>query len=240
MKTSLLFSLFLLGLTPVSFCQISLEFSATELFITGSPDSFETIGHAFITNKSSDSVSLRWVREEIDFPDNWRSGVCDKNQCYPSHIFTNIGMIGNIPTNNPILLNSGDTSIIDVHLYPEQNRGTGKVRVCITEVSDPDNILGCINYDFKLGVSSTKDFSKNALKVYPNPTFDFFNLQNAEGVGFVKVYNTLGRLVKVFDASFEKNFYVGDLPSGMYLINMQSKNGKNIKTTRIVKKSLMP
>ena len=239
MKQTLLFlSLFLM--TSAISAQISLKFSGTDLFFTGDPGEADVVGHAYVVNTHNTTVQLRWEREEMDFAEGWTSAVCDKNQCYSSLVFTNVGTINGVPLNVPVLLNPGDTSILDVHLYPNGIKGTGQVRVCVTTVSEPNNVIGCINYDFNLTTSSTKDFSKAALKVYPNPTFDFFNLQNAEGVGFVKVYNTLGRLVKVFDASFEKNFYVGDLPSGMYLVNMQSKNGKNIKTTRIVKKSLMP
>lgn len=239
MKQILLF-LSLFFITSALSAQVSLKFSHTNLSTTGNPNDFEVIGHAYVVNIGSSTVQLKWDREEIDFPDGWTSAVCDKNQCYGSPVSTNVGMVGGFPINIPVVLNPGDTSIMDLHLYPGGIKGTGKVDLCISTTDNPGTIIGCINYDFNLSTVSTKDLSKAGLKVYPNPTFDFFNVQNAEGVGFVKVYNTLGRLVKIFDASLERNFYVGDLPSGMYLVNLQNKSGKTIKTTRIIKKSLMP
>lgn len=228
------------------FCSLSLHlafgqdliFSHDTLSMAGDPSEFEVIGHAYVVNNSRSDVELKWVREEINFESSWQSAVCDNNTCYAASVSSNINP-GSAP-NVPVVLSPGDTSILDVHLYPFGSRGEGAVEVCVSYVDDPDNFVHCTYYHFNLNTSSSREIGQRDFNVFPNPTLDYFVVQDAEGLGSIQLYNTLGRRVRTFNVELNRKYYVGDLPSGMYLASLLDRKGKLIKTIRIAKRTLRP
>lgn len=86
-------------------------------------------------------------------------------------------------------------------------------------------------YDF----SGDKD--RVEVKVYPNPATDYIALSNISNVKKIAIYNLLGRQMKSFTChSADEKHYVGDLPRGMYLVQIISNNDKIIKTQRVNKR----
>ncbi|TXB62395.1 T9SS type A sorting domain-containing protein [Phaeodactylibacter luteus] len=78
--------------------------------------------------------------------------------------------------------------------------------------------------------------AKVDLKVYPNPAIDYISVSDNEAVRQVVVFSLVGQPVKSFKPSFkEEKFYVGDLPKGMYLVQLKNQNGKVITTQRLHK-----
>ncbi len=74
------------------------------------------------------------------------------------------------------------------------------------------------------------------LKVYPNPAIDFISLTEAKGVSKVIVFNLVGRAMKNFNVSYASDqFYVGDLPKGMYLVQIKDNSDKVLTTQRLHK-----
>jgi hypothetical protein len=52
----------------------------------------------------------------------------------------------------------------------------------------------------------------------------------------IAVYNLVGNLMRVYDqVEAEKRYYVGDLPGGMYLVQILGDRNKIITTKRIHK-----
>jgi hypothetical protein len=74
-------------------------------------------------------------------------------------------------------------------------------------------------------------FTDNNLKVYPNPTADYIYIQSDFNYTS-KVYNTVGQLVL---NSNSKQINVIDLPSGVYLLQLESNNNSK-STFKIIKK----
>ncbi len=75
------------------------------------------------------------------------------------------------------------------------------------------------------------------LSVFPNPaTENILVKDNAESVGEVIVFNLLGKKMKVFEASKDENYYIGDLTKGVYLIQLVGRNKQVIKTQKIEKR----
>ena len=73
-------------------------------------------------------------------------------------------------------------------------------------------------------VNETAEIS-NTLKIYPNPANNFINIEIDEERNddfLVSIYNSLG--IKVRETRNENTISVEDLPSGMYFINVMSKN----------------
>jgi alpha-galactosidase len=72
------------------------------------------------------------------------------------------------------------------------------------------------------------------LIIFPNPCHDFIHFKNkTSGNSTVKIYNSTGQLVKVFNNTKDKCF-VGDLSQGLYLLTEDRKDG-SLNRTRFVK-----
>ena len=83
---------------------------------------------------------------------------------------------------------------------------------------------------------SENDLEKDNIKITPNPVSQFFKLKdNFSNVSNINIYNMTGRLIKNLDAIDSDEYYIGDLPNGVYLVRLSDKNNKTIKTLRINK-----
>lgn len=71
------------------------------------------------------------------------------------------------------------------------------------------------------------------LRVYPNPTTDYLKINNNNVVDQIAVYNLAGKRIKSFNYSNGQKYYVGDLPRGMYLIELTNSNHRRLATRRI-------
>lgn len=75
------------------------------------------------------------------------------------------------------------------------------------------------------------------LSVFPNPATENIAVQdNADAIGNIIVFNLLGKKVKTFEASKGENYYIGDLPKGVYLVQLVGRNKQVAKTQKIEKR----
>ena len=73
-------------------------------------------------------------------------------------------------------------------------------------------------------IESIKNNQKlNTVKVYPNPTSNYFKIDNDVNYDVVNLYNTNGQLIN----SFEKNdrYNIENLPNGVYFIMLKDNSG---------------
>ena len=101
--------------------------------------------------------------------------------------------------------------------------GTAKAKIKLSLSNDPDSVLITIDYDVTIGnISPTFFINKPKLKVFPNPTTEFFQIQNDQAgkVDEVVVYNLLGRQVRSFPAFEGRQYSLSGLPDGIYLIGL--------------------
>lgn len=85
------------------------------------------------------------------------------------------------------------------------------------------------------GVLSTKDdvkIIKNMVSIYPNPTSDILNIKTDSKINAVSVVDITGKKVNVKLENDKVD--VRDLPAGIYLINVETKDG--IFTEKFIKK----
>lgn len=73
---------------------------------------------------------------------------------------------------------------------------------------------------------------ENASKpqVFPNPSRDSFIIRNLQGVSTARIYALDGRLVQSFEATEGLVVNIAELPSGMYLLNL---NGQTLKLMKL-------
>jgi hypothetical protein len=65
---------------------------------------------------------------------------------------------------------------------------------------------------------------KSTVNIYPNPANDFINVEviNGHRVGTIRIYNTVGALVKSIDMNgSEKEINISELPTGLYIISIE-------------------
>ncbi len=74
------------------------------------------------------------------------------------------------------------------------------------------------------------------LQVFPNPAAEHFSITSNQSVELITVYNLLGRQMKSFTYTEGERYYIGDLPKGMYLVQMTGKDTRLISTQRLSKR----
>lgn len=78
---------------------------------------------------------------------------------------------------------------------------------------------------------------KAELTVYPNPASEHISVQDPnDAVGYVAVINLVGKKVKEFDFVKDEPMPIGDLPKGMYLVQIQDRNRQILKTQKVDKR----
>jgi hypothetical protein len=89
---------------------------------------------------------------------------------------------------------------------------------------------GILTANLSLG---TEDFLKDNLKVYPNPSKEFFVLELPENVvrGEVKIYDTLGKVIQKQEISnVDNKLNVSTLTKGTYMMVLRTEFGNASRT----------
>jgi hypothetical protein len=202
----------------------------------------EPVAHAVITNTSStETFTMVWVREVIDAPAEWEYRTCDNTQCYPSFITTNWNPNGGSVFEDLVVLEPGEESLLDMHVLPRHTPGFGVVRLTIYDYYDLDNEVAIADYEVTINtVNSVSEEEINTLRVFPNPTTDFFILDGEDVVDKIVVYNLLGRPVRFFAAAPGMRYDLGGLADGLYLVGLINEEKGTLKTIRLSKRGFQP
>lgn len=79
------------------------------------------------------------------------------------------------------------------------------------------------------------DMVTEDLKVYPNPTTDYFQISNSVNIKKVVVFNMFGKEVKTFFHYSNAHHEVSDLKSGMYIVKLLDERNKVVKSIKLHK-----
>ena len=88
-----------------------------------------------------------------------------------------------------------------------------------------DNV---IYFDNVYGSTSNTSITTNnneSLTLYPNPAQDFVRIQNTSGSVNIEVFDLIGNFILT---SIDKTIDISKLPDGIYIINITSKNSREI------------
>lgn len=221
--------LFIFTVASFSIWAQTVSVSSSEVLLTGDPSDTDLHAYIMVKNEGTEEISLLWKRNIINMPEEWISWICDLNNCY-------VDFVGECPSNKPNVLAPGQEFELQIHANPRNVAGSANIVMDLFTGSDPSNILNSITLDIQAGVStSTKEVSKDGIKVYPNPTVDFFQI-NYDNVSKVAVYNIVGSKMVEFDAYPDKSYDVTNLKSGIYLVRMTDDQNRVIKTVRLSKR----
>lgn len=208
--------------------QVTVSVDPNTFVMSGNPSQTDIVYHIYVTNTSSSEVSLYWSRRITGAPMQWLSWICDNNLCFdPS--------VNSCPASKPNVVAPGAVMEIQVHLNPIGTEGSAEYDVMVLD--DLGNTLAVVDGQVLISTSTAvKETNDSRLSVFPNPTTDFFQVSEAQGVAFVELFNIVGNKIKSFDATPQKQYYVGDLNDGIYLVRLLSGNKKVIKTVRLSKR----
>ena len=221
--------LFILLFISINFLQAQiLTISDYPAVVDGSPDSDDIYVYVDIINNSDVEQTLLWERFLRTPPPSWLTWICDENNCY-------LPNIDRCSETKPNILQPGDTLQLQVHVKPNGESGVMDIDVNIFPLSDQTNILGVISTTFNVVTTSTKELSKDAIKIYPNPTSDFFQISDPN-VSTVTIFNIVGNKMRTYDAIRDRYYDVSDLKEGLYLVRMMDRSNKVIKTVRLSKR----
>lgn len=79
--------------------------------------------------------------------------------------------------------------------------------------------------------------SKPDLSVFPNPTTEYISVEDhSDAVGEVVLFSLAGRKVKDFSFNKGEQYYVADLPKGMYLVQLIDKSKRILTTQKLEKR----
>lgn len=91
------------------------------------------------------------------------------------------------------------------------------------------------DYTIAVGGLAVSDASKAQLKVYPNPVVDILNIESADKVKSVQVFDLTGKSVSSHMLNAVKSqINLSKLTSGVYVVNIETEKG--IQSVKIVKK----
>jgi hypothetical protein len=213
-------------LTFGSFGQITISVTPETFVKYGHPTETDIEYHIQVTNTSSASIDLYWSKRLNNAPGVWWSWVCDPNKCY-------LPEVTSCPEDLPNPVAPAQTIDISLHINPRNIEGSGLFEFNLLD--GDGNILGEVDGDYIVSLTSSGSVvsGDSKLSVFPNPTSQYFQTSNITGLKKVEVYNMVGNKIKAFEAGLQKQYFVGDLPEGMYLVRLVDGSGKILKTIRL-------
>jgi len=99
------------------------------------------------------------------------------------------------------------------------------------ETSNPDQSVTGV-YTFGQ-VTGTEDLTTAPIELYPNPTTNYFQVENGQKVASVELFNLLG--MKVLESTNTNYVDISSLKSGLYFVRLLDKKESVITTQRLQK-----
>ncbi len=208
--------------------QVTISVDPTYFVMTGNPAQTDISFHIQVTNTSNQPENIFWSKRMSNNPVTWFSWICDKNLCYTPDV-------SSCPSTKPNVIGPGESFDVQVHMNPSLVEGSADYIVTILD--DQSNPLAVVNGTILISNSTAvKESSDVKLSVYPNPATEFFKVSETAGLKSIELFNIIGNKVRSFEAAPQKQYYIGDLTEGIYLVRLESAGGKVIKTIRLSKR----
>ena len=223
-----LFTLLLLlaGFYGTLSAQSSFTVSATEVWTITPHTTQDMEAHFDITNRTAQTQTIRWTRNVIEITSGCESQVCDLNICYTPVVSTKTFDIDPNFT-GPIIMHFlnfdtllGSEAIIDLNM---------------AHAKDPaDSVIVTFLYTSPLS-NTGQPLPAADVKLFPNPTVDYFQLSNADAVSRIRVFAADSRVVARFTATPDRQYSLADQAPGVYYLALEDEHGRVFQAIRLVK-----
>lgn len=230
MKSLCFTCLLLLGIIPFVNAQAPsvFEIHPNPIDTVTTADTFDSVAEGEIKNVSADTIHIKWERTIVYLSPGITTAVCDPVTCWDTPVETKSFMLG-----------IDSFGQMTVHFYneffdpPPGQPGSGIVRLKITNLDNAADTLTVL-YSFST-LTGTKDLPEPSVKFFPNPTADFFTLENAEEVASMRLYSIDGREVARFQRSSDNTYSIANQTIGSYVLSFEDKNGRLFQAVEIQK-----
>ena len=101
------------------------------------------------------------------------------------------------------------------------------IRFANTAVWDATEGMNNLMQTVSLSSLSSSAFDNNSVTIYPNPASSSITINSKEGITKMQLFNTLGQ--KVFIKASGNSIDISFLPTGNYLLHLETNTGKIIK-----------
>lgn len=213
-------------------CTVAAQAQATLVAVPASvqvnanPNNPDTEAHVDLINLSNAEITVKWERTVVSITPGCQTQVCDPILCY-------------LPTvsSKTFPLAANDTAMMIVHFLNFSGEpASALVHLKFTNLSNPADTVTAV-YTFT-GVSSSKDLTPvPAVKVFPNPAADYFQIAEVDqAAAYIRLYDRNGRQVSFLNAAPNQRYNIADLPAGMYILSVEEENGKILQAGEIYKR----
>lgn len=208
-----------------------IAFSPEQITILGNPSEELITFKVDLTNNGSEDVQLFWkLAKGENFPSNWATQVCDFQLCYGENV-------DQISTALPNMLKAGETRDFKIYLLPYNTEGEADLTFSIFDDDNFSNeVVKMITNEIIISTTtSVKDIRNDDIKIYPNPSTEYFQMAHDDRVSKVIIYNLAGKTIKELNHYKGKSQNIDFLRSGMYLVRLFDSRSELIKTMRLQK-----
>jgi hypothetical protein len=191
--------------------------------VIASPNDTDVENHNDLNNKGPFAKTMRWTRTEVFLSDpSLETQICDNIACYlPSVSTRTFPLAGN------------ETISIIVHmLNPNSLPAQAIVHLKFSNENVPTDTLTAV-YLFDATVSANDPVGNASIKVFPNPTTDYFQLQGADEVTEVRMYSLDGRLVMQRNATPDQRYRLNNFTPAAFVVALVNAQGKIIQATEL-------
>lgn len=173
-----------------------------------------------ITIPANNSAALEFFARSHDvspYDDGFKLKISTTNTTKAS--FTNILSVDHA-INTPIA-DQTTPYTVDLSAYAGQT-------VYLAWVNDftDGNLLSIDDIDVSVNpLMAVSDVNKKDFTLYPNPTADYFTINNVKDMVSVKIYDLSGKVVKSKLESVNNKYDVSNLEKGIYTVSIETKSG---------------
>lgn len=187
------------------------------------PSDTDVENHNDLNNKGPFAKTMRWTRTEVFLSDpSLQTQVCDNIACYLPSV-----------SSKTFPLDGNETISIIVHmLNPNSLPAQAIVHLKFSNENVPTDTLTAV-YLFDATVSANEPVGNAGIKVFPNPTSDYFQLQDANEVTEVRMYSLDGRLVMQRNATPDQRYTLNNFTPAAYVVALVNAQGKIIQATEL-------
>ena len=199
----------------------------TSVTLNPTPDQTDVHGTLVFQNPAPTAKTFKWERTVVSISPGGQTQVCDPIACYlPSVSSKQFTIAANTSVNIQVhFLNF--TGVI----------GCAEVSLKITEVgNDANTVTGTYLFNnCSLILDEEEALAAANVRLFPNPTADAFTLENIDNVDVVRLFGMDGREAKQFQAQPNGSYSVAELAAGNYVIVLQDRTGKALKSLELRK-----
>ena len=176
-----------------------------------------------VKNTGNITRTFVWERIIVTITDDWSTQVCDPITCWAPAKAT---------SEFDLAPNATGAMVLDV--FTEQKRGGAYIKMKFTDKANPSAAtIG--RYRFNAVLVGTEEIEATKLRLFPNPTADYFVLEGNAPLTEVQVLSMEGRVLKTFPYIENDIYEIQDLNPGAYMLSLNGENGKRLATKRLMK-----